>query len=77
MTELEGHLLHALAHLQPDYMLRLNEWESAFAELQKMHEVTQRNNGILNARVVILSQQVQRFAGQVDRLRRLFIANNS
>ncbi|MQH93843.1 mobilization protein, partial [Escherichia coli] len=25
----------------------------------------------------ILSQQVQRLAGQVDRLRRLFIANNS
>ncbi|EBF1079237.1 mobilization protein, partial [Salmonella enterica] len=26
---------------------------------------------------VILSQQVQRLAGQVDRLSRLFIANNS
>ncbi|WP_432764031.1 MbeD/MobD family mobilization/exclusion protein [Escherichia coli] len=33
-------------------MRRLNEWESAFAELQKMHEVTQRNNAILNERVV-------------------------
>ncbi|WP_230887283.1 MbeD family mobilization/exclusion protein [Escherichia coli] len=55
----------------------MNEWESAFAELQKMHEVTQRNNAILNERVVILSQQVQRLAGQVDRLSRLFIANNS
>ena len=70
MTELEGHLLNALEHLQQDYMRRLNEWESAFAELQKMHEVTQRNNAIL-------SQQVQRLAGQVDRLSRLFIANNS
>ncbi|MBJ3466322.1 MbeD family mobilization/exclusion protein, partial [Salmonella enterica subsp. enterica serovar Kentucky] len=53
------------------------EWESAFAELQKMHEVTQRNNAILNERVVNLSQQVQLLAGQVDRLSRLFIANNS
>ncbi|EPW9807244.1 MbeD family mobilization/exclusion protein [Salmonella enterica subsp. enterica serovar Anatum] len=77
MTELEGHLLNALEHLQQDYMRRLNEWESAFAELQKMHEVTQRNNAILNERVVILSQQVQRLAGQVDRLSQLFIANNS
>ncbi|MBJ4929044.1 mobilization protein, partial [Salmonella enterica subsp. enterica serovar Corvallis] len=42
----------------------------------KMHEVTQRNNAILNERVVILSQQVQRLAGQVDRLSRLFITNN-
>ncbi|WP_433960088.1 MbeD/MobD family mobilization/exclusion protein [Escherichia coli] len=42
-----------------------------------MHEVTQRKNAILNERVVILSQQVQRLAGQVDRLSRLFIANNS
>ncbi|MBJ5131831.1 MbeD family mobilization/exclusion protein [Salmonella enterica subsp. enterica serovar Kentucky] len=77
MTELGGHLLNALEHLQQDYMRRLHEGESAFAELQKMHEVTQRNNAILNERVVILSQQVQRLAGQVDRLSRLFIANNS
>ncbi|WP_353954105.1 MbeD/MobD family mobilization/exclusion protein, partial [Escherichia coli] len=27
MTELEGHLLNALEHLQQDYMRRLNEWE--------------------------------------------------
>ncbi|HAG9758590.1 TPA: MbeD family mobilization/exclusion protein, partial [Escherichia coli] len=52
MTELEGHLLNALEHLQQDYMRRLNEWESAFAELQKMHAVTQQNNAILNERVV-------------------------
>ncbi|EPA2536549.1 MbeD/MobD family mobilization/exclusion protein, partial [Escherichia coli] len=26
MTELEGHLLNALEHLQQDYMRRLNEW---------------------------------------------------
>ncbi len=77
MTELEGHLLHALEHLQQDYMRRLNEWESAFAELQKMNEVTQRHNAILNSRLLILIQQGQRLAGQVERLSRLFIANNS
>ncbi|MBJ2404859.1 MbeD family mobilization/exclusion protein [Salmonella enterica subsp. enterica serovar Rissen] len=77
MTELEGHLLNALAHGRRDYMRRLNEWEIAFAELQKMHAVTQQNNAILNERVVNLSQQVQLLAGQVDRLSRLFIANNS
>ncbi|MBJ2625306.1 MbeD family mobilization/exclusion protein [Salmonella enterica subsp. enterica serovar Rissen] len=77
MTELEKQLLTALEQLHQDYSQRLDEWESAFAELQKMHEVTQRNNAILNERVVILSQQVQRLAGQVDRLSRLFIANNS
>ncbi|MQH13767.1 MbeD family mobilization/exclusion protein, partial [Escherichia coli] len=76
MTELEGHLLNALEHLQQDYMRRLNEWESAFAELQKMHEVTQRNNAILNERGEVLSQQVQRLAGQVERWRQLFSANN-
>ncbi|ECN4183161.1 MbeD family mobilization/exclusion protein [Salmonella enterica] len=76
MTELEGHLLNALEHLQQDYMRRLNEWESAFAELQKMHAVTQQNNAILNERVENLSQQVQLLAGQVDRLSRLFITNN-
>ncbi len=77
MPELEGHLLNALEHLQQDYMRRLNEWESAFEELQKMHEVTQRNNAILNERVLILSHQGKRLAGKVDRFSRLFIANNS
>ncbi len=77
MTELEGHLLHAVAHLQQEEMRRLHEWESAFAELPKMHEDTQRNNALLHERVVRVSQQVQRLAGQVDRLSRLFIANNS
>ncbi|HBB8548071.1 TPA: hypothetical protein J4332_005234, partial [Escherichia coli] len=33
-TELERHLLNALEQLQQDYMQRLNEWESAFVELQ-------------------------------------------
>ncbi len=67
MPELEGNLVNALEHLQHDYMRRLNEGVRALAELQKMHEVTQRNNAILNERVVILSQQVQRLAGQVAR----------
>ncbi len=53
MTELEGHLLNAEAHLHQDYMRRRNEWESAFAELQKMHEVTQRNNAKQNERGLI------------------------
>ncbi|MCV3043976.1 MbeD family mobilization/exclusion protein [Escherichia coli] len=75
MTELEGHLLNALEHLQQDYMRRLNEWESAFAELQKMHEVTQRNNAILNERVVILSQQVQHLSEQTERLSQLYSEN--
>ena len=66
MTELEGHLLNALEHLQQDYMRRLNEWESAFAELQKMHEVTQRNNAILNERVVILSSKDSLSAAQLS-----------
>ncbi|WP_159179502.1 MbeD family mobilization/exclusion protein, partial [Escherichia coli] len=64
MTELEGHLLNALEHLQQDYMRRLNEWESAFAELQRMHAVTQQNNAILNEGVGNLSQQWQLLAVQ-------------
>ncbi|OKX60449.1 mobilization protein, partial [Escherichia coli] len=40
MTELERHLLNALEQLQQDYMQRLNEWESAFVELQKMFSLT-------------------------------------
>ncbi|MHC1821692.1 MbeD family mobilization/exclusion protein [Escherichia coli] len=75
MTELERHLLNALEHLQQDYMQRLNEWESAFAELQKMHEVTQRNNAILNERVMKLSQQVQHLSEQTERLSQLYSEN--
>ena len=44
MTELERHLLNALEQLQQDYMQRLNEWENAFVELQKMFSLTQRDN---------------------------------
>ncbi|EEW3158772.1 MbeD family mobilization/exclusion protein [Escherichia coli] len=75
MTELEGHLLNALEHLQQDYMRRLNEWESAFAELQKMHEFTQRNNAMLNERVMQLSQQVQHLSERTERLSQLYSKN--
>ncbi|EDS5069760.1 MbeD family mobilization/exclusion protein [Salmonella enterica subsp. enterica serovar Minnesota] len=75
MTELEGHLLNALEHLQQDYMRRLNEWESAFAELQKMYVVTQRNNAMLNERVMQLSQQVQHLSERTERLSQLYSEN--
>ncbi|MGE1388451.1 MbeD family mobilization/exclusion protein [Escherichia coli] len=52
MTELERHLLNALEQLQQDYMQRLNEWENAFVELQKMFSLTQRDNAMLNGRVM-------------------------
>ena len=52
MTELETHLLNALEQLQQDYMQRLSEWESAFVELQKMFSLTQRDNAMLNERVM-------------------------
>ncbi len=76
MSELEGHLLNALENWQHDYMRRLNAGDSACAELQKMHAVTQQTNAILNERVVNLCQQGQLLAGQVDRLSRLFIQKN-
>ncbi|MCK7225857.1 MbeD family mobilization/exclusion protein [Enterobacter kobei] len=75
MTELEIHLLNALEQLQQDYMQRLSEWESAFVELQKMFELTQRDNAILNERVVILSQQVQHLSEQTERLSQLYSEN--
>ncbi|HFM4019861.1 TPA: MbeD family mobilization/exclusion protein [Escherichia coli] len=64
MTELEIHLLNALEQLQQDYMQRLSEWESAFVELQKMFSLTQRDNAMLNERVMQLSQQVQHLSEQ-------------
>jgi predicted nuclease with TOPRIM domain len=69
MTELEKHLLNALEQLQQDYMQRLNEWESAFVELQKMFSLTQRDNAMLNERVMKLSQQVQHLSERTERLR--------
>ena len=68
MTELETHLLNALEQLQQDYMQRLSEWESAFVELQKMFPLTQRDNAMLNERVMQLSQQVQHLSEQTERL---------
>ena len=60
MTELERHLLNALEQLQQDYMQRLNEWESAFVELQKMFSLTQRDNAMLNEQVMQLSLSTPR-----------------
>ncbi|HAN6311085.1 MbeD family mobilization/exclusion protein [Escherichia coli] len=58
MTELEKQLLTALEQLHQDYSQRLDEWESAFAEWQKMSGLMQRENAALNERVTRLSQQV-------------------
>ncbi|WP_436835161.1 MbeD family mobilization/exclusion protein, partial [Shigella flexneri] len=66
MTELESHLLNALEQLQQDYMQRLNEWESAFVELQKMFSLTQRDNAMLNERVLHLSQQLLHLSEQTE-----------
>ena len=71
VTEHDGagkHLLNALEQLQQDYMQRLNEWESAFVELQKMFSLTQRDNAMLNERVMKLSQQVQHLSERTERL---------
>ncbi|EJW6285829.1 MbeD family mobilization/exclusion protein [Escherichia coli] len=68
MTELETHLLNALEQLQQDYMQRLSEWESVFVELQKMFSLTQRDNAMLNERVMQLSQQVKHLSEQTERL---------
>ncbi len=68
MTELERHLLNALEQLQQDYMQRLNEWESAFAEWRSMCGVMQRENAVLNVRVADLSTQVLSLREQLRRL---------
>ncbi|MBJ4408926.1 MbeD family mobilization/exclusion protein [Salmonella enterica subsp. enterica serovar Typhimurium] len=68
MTELEGHLLNALEHLQQDYMRRLNEWESAFAEWRSLCGLMQRENAVLNERVSDLSTQVLSLSEQLRRL---------
>ncbi|EBO3282890.1 MbeD family mobilization/exclusion protein [Salmonella enterica subsp. enterica serovar Typhimurium var. 5-] len=75
MTELETHLLNALEQLQQDYMQRLSEWESVFVELQKMFSLTQRDNAMLNERVMQLSQQVQHLSEQTERLSQLYSEN--
>ncbi|EOX6265033.1 MbeD family mobilization/exclusion protein [Escherichia coli] len=75
MTDLEIHLLNALEQLQQDYMQRLSEWESAFVELQKMFSLTQRDNAMLNERVMQLSQQVQHLSEQTERLSQLYSEN--
>ncbi|MDZ9494478.1 MbeD family mobilization/exclusion protein [Escherichia coli] len=67
--------LNALEQLQQDYMQRLSEWESAFVELQKMFSLTQRDNAMLNERVMQLSQQVQHLSEQTERLSQLYSEN--
>ncbi|HIB5851831.1 TPA: MbeD family mobilization/exclusion protein [Escherichia coli] len=57
-------------------MQRLKDWESAFTDLQHMFELTRQENGQLREQCDDLSQQVQRLAGQVDHLSRLFITNS-
>ncbi|EIF8941126.1 MbeD family mobilization/exclusion protein, partial [Escherichia coli] len=54
---------------------RLSEWESAFVELQKMFSLTQRDNAMLNERVMQLSQQVQHLSEQTERLSQLYSEN--
>ena len=68
MTELEKQLLSALEQLQQDYSQRLDEWESVFAELQKMHGFMRQENAALNERVMRLSGQVQSLSEQLRRL---------
>ncbi len=75
MTELEIHLLNALEQLQQDYMQRLSEWEGAFVELQKMFSLTKRDNAMLNERVMQLSQQMQHWSEQKERLSQLYSEN--
>ncbi|WP_437435783.1 MbeD family mobilization/exclusion protein, partial [Klebsiella pneumoniae] len=48
MTELEKQLLTAVEQLHQDYSQRLDEWESAFAEWQKMAGLMQRENAAGN-----------------------------
>nr|MDN1500806.1 MbeD family mobilization/exclusion protein [Escherichia coli] len=59
----------------PFCMQRLSEWESAFVELQKMFSLTQRDNAMLNERVMQLSQQVQHLSEQTERLSQLYSEN--
>ena len=53
-------------------MQRLNEWENAFVELQKMFSLTQRDNAMLNGRVMQWSQQVQHLSERTERLSQLY-----
>ncbi|WP_418516827.1 MbeD family mobilization/exclusion protein (plasmid) [Escherichia coli] len=76
MTELERHLLNALEQLQQDYMQRLKrQRESAFVALQKGFSLTQRDNAMLNGRVMQLSQQVQHLSERTERLSQLYSEN--
>ncbi|WP_332126692.1 MbeD/MobD family mobilization/exclusion protein, partial [Escherichia coli] len=49
------------------------EWESALVELQKMFYITQRDNAMMNERVMQLSQKVQHLSELTERLSHLYI----
>ena len=70
MPELETQLLRALEQLQQDYSKRLDEWESAFAELRQMYGNTREDNAKLSREVVALSSRVAHLSEQVRRLSR-------
>ncbi|MGK4036931.1 MbeD/MobD family mobilization/exclusion protein, partial [Lactobacillus crispatus] len=70
MTELEGHLLNALEHLQQDYMRRLNEWEILTAQcIRRRDDVfvvtarTARDNPLLHFQATIFHFIQQREFG--------------
>ncbi|WP_262196583.1 MbeD family mobilization/exclusion protein, partial [Escherichia coli] len=69
------HLLNVVEQLIHVYMQRLNEWEHAVVELQKMFSLTQRDNAMLNERVMKLSQQVQHLSERTERLSQLYSEN--
>lgn len=58
MTDLERELLRAFEQLQSDYSKQLQEWESAYASLQEMFEVTRQDNRALGEQVKHLGEQV-------------------
>ncbi|KYV51834.1 mobilization protein [Escherichia coli] len=49
--------------------------QNAFVELQKMFSLTQRDNAMLNGRVMQLSQQVQHLSERTERLSQLYSEN--
>lgn len=54
----------------PSYITGAN-----IVELQKMFSLTQRDNAMLNERVMQLSQQVQHLSEQTERLSQLYSEN--
>ncbi|WP_411907369.1 MbeD family mobilization/exclusion protein, partial [Salmonella enterica] len=65
MSELEKELLTAFVQLDQDYSHWLDEWESAFAEWQKMAVLMQRVNAELYELVTSLSHEFSNLSRQV------------